>query len=274
VPVRSPRTRHPGRILAAVAAGLVACSVAGSAGGAVAAPVGTPRAVAFVGQAPVGALFSAGASKHFCTATVVDSPAGDVVITAAHCVVGRGRGLVFAPGYYNGIAPYGRWKVVAAYGAPGWLDGRSAQRDYAFLVVGRNWIGGRLTPVQSVTGGVGLGLDVAAGQRVTVPAYEAGENDLPVTCSNRLVLDGPFPRFDCNQYLDGTSGAPFLATVAGGGLVVVGVIGGPNQGGCEPWSSYSSPFGPALLRAYRAAVAAGPSDRFPVAGSDGCTTGL
>ena len=46
---------------------------------------------AFTGTPPVGALFTTSAGQlgqHFCTASVVDSPAGDLVITAAHCVSG------------------------------------------------------------------------------------------------------------------------------------------------------------------------------------------
>jgi hypothetical protein len=39
----------------------------------------------------VGALFTTSSGqlgKHFCTASVVDSPAGDLLMTAAHCVTG------------------------------------------------------------------------------------------------------------------------------------------------------------------------------------------
>jgi len=55
----------------------------------------TPLALATVtppaGTAAVGALFTMSGSQlrtHFCTASVVDSPAGDVIVTAAHCVKG------------------------------------------------------------------------------------------------------------------------------------------------------------------------------------------
>ena len=64
---------------------------------------------AFAGTPAVGALFTTSAGKlgrHFCTATVVNSPAGDLVITAAHCVSGT-SGVVFVPGYDNGTTPYG-----------------------------------------------------------------------------------------------------------------------------------------------------------------------
>ena len=64
----------------------------------------------------VGALFtltpSGQISSHFCTASVVDSPAGDLLITAAHCVTGRAANQVaFVPDYSNGQQPFGVWTV-------------------------------------------------------------------------------------------------------------------------------------------------------------------
>ena len=58
---------------------------------------------AFAGTPAVGALFTASAGRlgqHFCTASVVDSPAGDLLITAAHCVTGTSGTIEFVPGYH------------------------------------------------------------------------------------------------------------------------------------------------------------------------------
>src|SRR6516162_6297864 len=66
---------------------------------------------AFAGTPAVGALFTTSAGKlgrHFCTASVVNSPAGDLVITAAHCVSGTSN-VAFVPGYDRGATPYGVW---------------------------------------------------------------------------------------------------------------------------------------------------------------------
>lgn len=64
----------------------------------------------------IGALFSPGEDAdqdHHCSASVVHSPGGDLVATAAHCVyrgvLGFRTNLVFAPGYRDGTAPYGVW---------------------------------------------------------------------------------------------------------------------------------------------------------------------
>ena len=57
----------------------------------------------------------AGFGAHFCTASVVDSPAEQPDRTAAHCVydrVGTLNVVVFVPGYHKGQAPYGTWRVI------------------------------------------------------------------------------------------------------------------------------------------------------------------
>ena len=67
---------------------------------------------AFSGTPAVGALFSTSAGKlsqHFCSASVINSPHGDLVITAAHCVTHTSGTVVFVPGYNNGTTPYGVW---------------------------------------------------------------------------------------------------------------------------------------------------------------------
>src|SRR5215469_7050324 len=80
-----------------------------------------PVAAAFDGTAAVGALFTVkrGKLEHFCTAAVVHSTHGDLVITAAHCIQGRRLGakstVTFAPDYHDGKFPYGRWLVRSAF---------------------------------------------------------------------------------------------------------------------------------------------------------------
>jgi hypothetical protein len=53
-----------------------------------------PAHLATFGQTTtIGALFTLSPSgqlaNHFCTASVVDSPAGDLVVTAAHCMLNK-----------------------------------------------------------------------------------------------------------------------------------------------------------------------------------------
>lgn len=254
--------------LLALAAGALLVSSATAASPTV--PPGTPTARTFHGIKTVGALFpSATSTHHFCTASVVRSPQGDVLLTAAHCIRGTGAGLSFAPGFHGGVAPYGRWTVTAAYLDRGWLTHQDTRRDFAFLLVAPRTIRGRRTEIQQVIGGTALGLRARAGERVTIPAHPAGSNNRPITCTVPLYYDGVYPAFNCNPYPGGTSGSPWLAHTRLGATVVA-LIGGLHQGGCYTWTSYSPPFGIPVLRTYERAARHAKADVAPTAGSDGC----
>src|SRR5690349_2511447 len=88
-----------------------------------------------------GALFGGppdSLGRHYCTASVVDSPTRDMVVTAAHCVAdGDGSpprtGMSFVPGYHDGTAPFGVWTVATATVDPRWQEGADPARDVAFL---------------------------------------------------------------------------------------------------------------------------------------------
>src|SRR4051794_28264019 len=138
-------------------------------------------ATSFPGVPTVGPLFPRGAypALHTCTASVVRSPAGDVIMTAAHCITGSAAGYRFAPGYRNGQTPYGVWRVRGAYGDQRWLDRRDPHHDWAFLSVARKRVAGHWRRLQDVTGANALGTTAAAGRRVTVIGYAFGANDEP-----------------------------------------------------------------------------------------------
>ena len=216
--------------------------------------------------ATVGALFPGGvASPHSCTAGVVDSPSGNVIVTAAHCVAGGGTGIVFVPGYDDGGAPYGSWTVTKAYAAAGWISGQDPKMDYVFLVVSPLSTNATSAPLQSVTGGNVLGTAPRPGYTVTVAAYRVGRDDQPVICASRVYLSGGYPSFDCAGYVAGTSGAPWIVgyeSSTGAGTITA-VIGGLNQGGCSSGTSYGAPFTAATKQLLARAVAGGPADILP-----------
>jgi len=224
------------------------------------APWARPELVSgspFEGTPAIGALFRVthgGLGGHFCTATVVASPAKDLVITAAHCVYGQQPGhIAFVPGYRNSSHPYGTWIVRRIVVDPGWRAWRNPNRDVAFLVVGRPGRPG----VQDRTGGERLGTGWPARAWVHVVGYPDGEQ-WPVICASRTHPFGRHQlRFDCGGYPDGTSGGPFLArwNGAAGTGTVIGVIGGYEQGGYLESVSYSPRFGHAIRSLYRTAVA-------------------
>jgi V8-like Glu-specific endopeptidase len=211
---------------------------------------------AFAGTAAVGALFTVsggGLGSHFCTASVVDSPGGNLVITAAHCVTRRAPGsIAFVPGYAAGRRPYGVWLVSQVIADSGWLDSGNPDHDVAFLVVHQP---GSRQPIQDLTGGERLGIGWQSRARVRVIGYPDA-TEQPVTCTNETK---PFQaremEFDCAGYTDGTSGAPFLARLGSAGTgTVIGVIGGYQQGGLLPAISYTTRFGRDVQNLYQIAV--------------------
>lgn len=232
---------------------------------------GAPTARRFGGIPQVGAVFPTSLiPEHICTASVVSSPHGNVILTAAHCILGTGVGFVFAPGFHNGVSPYGKWSVTAAHVAPGWSKNRNPRDDFAFLDVAPRRIGGRLRQIQQLTGAIRLGSTPRPRQWVTIPAYPIGAANDPITCTVRVYFTGPYPSFNCNPYVDGTSGAPWISGRRRHRRIV-GLIGGLHQGGCHSYTSYSPPFGAEVMRVYRAAISGTPGNVIPPAGSDGCS---
>jgi V8-like Glu-specific endopeptidase len=214
--------------------------------------------LAFSGEAAVGALFGYSSGKlggHFCTASVVHSPAGDLALTAAHCVSGKTGQIAFVPGYADGKAPYGIWLISRVYTDEAWESSQDPDDDVAFLRISPASDG---IPIEDITGAETLGTGWhEASTLVEVIGYPDG-SVRPVWCVNWTKNFSPTQlQFDCGGYTDGTSGGPFIAdlSVSTGQGTVIGVIGGYEQGGLTPSVSYSSVFGTAVQALYRTAVA-------------------
>jgi V8-like Glu-specific endopeptidase len=217
-----------------------------------AAPVGTgalPRAI--------GVLATTGASGalagHFCSAAVVASPAGDLVITAAHCLAGHQAGqFVFVPGYDHGRAPYGVWQVSRIFIDSDWSSRSDPDDDVAFLLVARAG-----ASVQHVAGAETMGLGLPPAQLVTVTGYPDNLDNAIICHAFTRPISGTQLEFGCGGYTQGTSGAPLLAKVnpVTGLGAVIGVIGGYQRGGSTDAVSYAARLGPEVTALYRAAVA-------------------
>ncbi|MGV9264336.1 trypsin-like serine peptidase [Kitasatospora sp. NPDC003701] len=201
----------------------------------------------------VGAVFTRNADgDHFCTASVVDSAGLNLIVTAAHCVwdpnLGQRSDLVFVPGYRDGETPSGVWPLLAVSVDQAWKDGADPDVDVAFAVVQPQ--GGR--QVQQVLGANRLGVDRGYRLPVKVTGYP-GTSDVPITCSNTTSEQSPTQlRIDCPDWTGGTSGSPWVTdfdpdTLTG---TVVGVIGGYQEGGDSPDTSYSCYFGDRVQALY------------------------
>ncbi len=215
------------------------------------------------GTPAVGALFSMSGGKlrtHFCTASVVHSPAGDLLVTAAHCVKGYSAaapaGLAFVPGYDNGMSPVGIWTVTRIFVDPAWAATADPDDDVAFLMVAQP---GSTTTIEDLTGAERLGIGQPSRSIVRVIGYP-DTRDQPISCQDRIsAVSSSQLEFDCDGYTAGTSGSPFLIGVdtATGAGTVIGVIGGYEQGGDSPDVSYAPAFGQNVQALYDTAVSQG-----------------
>jgi V8-like Glu-specific endopeptidase len=211
---------------------------------------------AFPNTYRVGALFTlTGRVHHSCTASVVDSPHRNLVITAAHCVHtgvsgGYRFGMGFAPGYRNGSYPAGMWRVRSALVTPAWQESSDPAADVAFLVMepqgGRN--------IEEVVGGNPLqsGTDPGRTRMVGYP----DNTDEPISCTGTATRYSDTQlRIRCPGFTAGTSGGPWLAHPdPWGGGAVAGVIGGYQYGGSSADISYSSHFDDKITALYKQAA--------------------
>jgi hypothetical protein len=232
--------------------------------GMVARPVVTPspKPVAALSVDPwVGAVFVGGKSLHACTGSVLDSPSGDLILTAAHCVA-NGMEAFFVPGYDQQAPDEAYWKIDAVYLDSRWMTAQDPLADFAIARVSQT-DGGSLE--SKTGGGFALGEAPRDGTEVRVAGYPLGVGGGQLDCRGRTGELKGYPSLPCEGFVDGTSGGPWIAN-----STVTGVIGGLDGGGCQENVSYSPPFDGAVKQLLARAEAGGPSDAAPVAIATEC----
>jgi V8-like Glu-specific endopeptidase len=246
------RTPRPHALFAAVVL-LAVTSASEAAAGDAPGPLGVTVAAAVSARSVrVGALFASDdlTGGHFCTASVVHSPHRNLIVTAAHCLGGENEvdGAVFVPGYRDGKAPYGVWKLKRAFLPDGWAEGQDEDSDVAFAVLYDHGKKG----VEDVVGADRFVTGTAIGATaVTVTGYP-NSRETPVSCTNKPTAHSSTQqRIDCPDLTGGTSGSPWV----NGDGQVVGVLGGHEQGGATADISYSVVFGSEAAELYRDAAA-------------------
>jgi hypothetical protein len=196
-------------------------------------------------------FYTTGGKGHFCSASVVDSTADDLALTAAHCVYSKGfaTNIEYVPGYHDGKQPYGAWPVKTITVASGWKVSHDPDLDFAFLTLASS--GGR--EIQARTGGLTLGFTRWYGEKIEA----VGHNDSgaePIRCATRSFRfrTGQM-EFYCHGFWTGTSGGPWIIgyDAKTGTGTVFGVIGGYELGGDYEWASYSAYFGSAARILYQ-----------------------
>jgi V8-like Glu-specific endopeptidase len=206
-------------------------------------------------NARVGAIFEKDDSgDHFCTASVVQSPGRNMLITAAHCAFDSDAGapvddLVFAPDYRDGEEPTGLWKVKTVVVDDRWAKSNDEDLDVAFLVLAKK----DGEQIQDVLGGNTLGIDRGFTNEVKITGYPTSR-DTPISCQNRTTkYSSTQLRIRCEDFEGGTSGSPWLADYDPKSHTgtVIGVLGGHEGGGSEDDVSYAAYFDDDIAKLYR-----------------------
>ncbi|MFC1440916.1 serine protease [Streptacidiphilus sp. N1-10] len=203
----------------------------------------------------VGAIFSGSISDgHTCTASVVDSPAGDLIVTAAHCLSSGSSTATFVPGYHDGTAPYGEWKITDVIESSAWTDNQSEDDDVAFAVV--QPLNGK--SLQSVVGAYSLDTSGVTDTTVQITGYPS-DTDEPITgtCLSTAFSSTQL-QVACTGYPGGTSGSGWLENydASTGSGTLIGVIGGYQEGGDTDDVSYAALFDDSVQSLYQQAVTA------------------
>jgi hypothetical protein len=213
-------------------------------------------------DARVGALFLGAGDLHTCTAGVLDSTSGDLILTAAHCVA-EGMDTTFVAGFKDAAEPASIWRVETTYLDPRWVQNQDPLADFAILRVARDSGG---TVEAEAGGGLAIGAAPTPGTRVDVTGYGLGVGGGPIGCQGATELaPGGFPSLPCGGLVDGTSGAPWTT-----GPTITGLVGGLDGGGCDENVSYSPPFDDGVVALLTRAEAGGPGDEAPAVLDDNC----
>lgn len=208
----------------------------------------------------IGAIFLGGDTWHTCSASVLDTPSRDLILTAAHCLT-DGVETTFVPGFHNTVA--GPWHVGSVYLDQRWLATQDPQADFAIARVTRE---DGASVEAAAGGGLTLGLAPAPGTAVTVTGYPMGEGGGPLGCRGFTAsAEKGFPSLPCAGLTDGFSGAPWLV-----GSTVTGLVGGLDGGGCDDDVSFSPHFDGQTAQVLTRAEAGGPGDAAPAAFGTDC----
>ncbi|UXY29568.1 FG-GAP-like repeat-containing protein [Streptomyces sp. HUAS TT20] len=225
----------------------------------------------FMGIKSVGVLFSytqeptTGEMRaHSCSASVVDSPGHNLILTAAHC--SGGHHSVFVPKYDNANGlnkqPYGffrvdKWFKDPRYDAPNTKD-KTSDLDFSFAALADSSSGEK---VQNAVGGANqLVRTPSFNNNVTMVGYPKASHDSAdraVRCPTQTWALPNFYQIQavCSGMYGGVSGGPWFSKIdwAKGTGQIIGNVGGYFGGGNDQnvdWLTYSPVHGDQFFRLY------------------------
>ncbi|MFC3574720.1 trypsin-like serine peptidase [Streptomyces yaanensis] len=235
--------------------------------GALRATADMPTAEHFLGLKSVGTIFTYAKDPttgdmhaHRCSASVVESPGHNLILTAGHCAGGK---AVFVPSYRTEFTldkqPYGFYRIADWFAESLYVhNSKKADSDLDFAF-------GGLQPSQSgknaqdVVGANRLLRTPGYLNKVTMVGYPSSHNpeDRAVRCPAQTeALPGFYQiQAKCRGMWGGTSGGPWFSKVdwAAGTGDIIGNVGGYNGGGNDAnvdWLTYSPMYGDWFFRLY------------------------
>jgi V8-like Glu-specific endopeptidase len=151
-----------------------------------------------------------------CSAGTVNTPNGDMVVTAAHCVYANFSFMqdwIYVPAYYNGPGIWGTWFASNMAVTASWKFNANPNDDFAIVNVAPASNGLSLV---NTTGGNGLVTDQAYTQNVVIWGYPGSYNDglTPEYCTSSTFQSGSLVGAPCNLS-QGASGGPWLTSFNG-----------------------------------------------------------
>jgi hypothetical protein len=168
-----------------------------------------------------------GEVEYQCSGSVIHSPAGDVVLTAGHCVIDAKTGevaheVVFVPGYREGTAPYGAWAANSWVTTPEWSSTAGTREpdeagDMAMLVLAPK--AGTGASVEATVGALSIAFEQAREQTYTQWGYpaEAPYPEGQILYSHTTPYAGADPFYPlsiapiriASDFTEGASGGPW-----------------------------------------------------------------
>ncbi|MET9296561.1 FG-GAP-like repeat-containing protein [Streptomyces sp. NPDC003077] len=229
-----------------------------------------PKAEHFLGMKSVGVIFSYAKDPttgemraHRCTASVVDSPGRDLVLTAGHC---KGDNSVFVPWYRTEKSlahqEYGFYRIANGdwFADKRYRNNSKAKisdLDFAFARLARSADGKN---VQDVVGANRLSRTPGYINDVTMVGYPARKHDSADHSVRCPVKTSALPGFyqiqaTCGGMFGGVSGGPWFSKIDGNGGTgeIIGNVGGYNGGGNDKnvdWITYSPLHGDWFFQLY------------------------
>jgi V8-like Glu-specific endopeptidase len=139
-----------------------------------------------------------GGGDFACSGTVIGSPAGNVALSAGHCVFDAGftdrwaTNWMFIPGRHNGQSPFGQWVAASLASTPQWVAGEGGDSgigyDEGMAVMQPN--GG--TQLEQAVGARGIAFNQPRQQLFRAFGYPAEQPPLEFTGERLFACDSPY----------------------------------------------------------------------------------